>query len=84
MDRAAGAEGGDSVADLNDQEVAEERSAGGFSWKGRELASSVSQVGRRASSTERTGALEGPTVAGCVAPGRPQATELRSEDRRFL
>lgn len=34
MDRAASAEGGDSVADLNDQEVAAERSAGGLLLEG--------------------------------------------------
>lgn len=34
LDRAASAEGGDSVADLNDQEVAAERSAGGLLLEG--------------------------------------------------
>lgn len=86
--RAADAEGGNSVAALNDQDVAVERSAEGSAvgllleeWGAG--SSKGSQVGRRPGQREKV-SWKGQQRLDAVAPGRPQATQSRSEDIYFL
>lgn len=85
--RAASAEGGNSVADLNDQDVAVEGSAEGSAvgllLEERAAGSSKgSQVGRRPGQREEV-PWKSQQWLDAVAPGRPQATEPRSEDIYF-